>query len=287
MMKSVEWSHDLSDSPAFIAWYPPLPLAQWVELLWYCADQKTGSTLREKVLPHGCVEFIINLSEHALTVSTDATDDQPSITGHLLISGPHTAPWVIGSGSRGASAGICLKPEGAYPLLGFPIDKLRNTHINLADVWPIADRELHAKLLETNDTHQRFHLMEQFLIECISLRYEVHPAVAYALRQCETHHGAVTIKALTKQTGLSTKRFIDLFRTQVGLTPKQFCRIERFQNILHTIHHEKHGPWADVALAYGYHDQSHFIRDFGALAGVTPTVYRNTYSTDVEDYLPL
>jgi AraC-like DNA-binding protein len=72
---------------------------------------------------------------------------------------------------------------------------------------------------------------------------------------------------------VSHKQFIEQFRREVGLTPKLFCRIRRFQEVLGLIHSQKTVNWADVACSCGYFDQAHFVNDFLAFAGLNPSAY--------------
>ena len=78
---------------------------------------------------------------------------------------------------------------------------------------------------------------------------------------------------MTERIGLSPRRFIQVFREEVGLTPKLFCRIRRFQEVLGLIGRGQHVEWAEVALACGYFDQAHFIHDFRAFSGLNPKAY--------------
>src|SRR3984893_9100332 len=81
------------------------------------------------------------------------------------------------------------------------------------------------------------------------------------------------IAAVADRIGLSARRFIDVFRKEVGLTPKLFCRVRRFQKVLRLVQRGRPVAWADVALDCGYYDQAHFIHDFRAFSGLTPTAY--------------
>jgi len=82
-----------------------------------------------------------------------------------------------------------------------------------------------------------------------------------------------TIAEVTDQIGLSPRRFIQLFSGQVGLTPKLFCRVRRFQQVLKLIHTAGDFDWVDIAANCGYFDQAHFIHDFKAFSGINPTTY--------------
>ena len=72
---------------------------------------------------------------------------------------------------------------------------------------------------------------------------------------------------------MSQRRFIGLFKDEIGLTPKSFCRIRRFQRTVGLLHRTEIVDWADVAPVCGYYDQSHMIHDFQDFAGLSPTDY--------------
>ena len=102
----------------------------------------------------------------------------------------------------------------------------------------------------------------------------LHPAVAYAIGTFDHAPGTTSIARVTDVIGLSAKRFIDRFKSEVGVTPKRYCRVRRFQRAL-TLSHRRHVDWASVALDCGYFDQAHFIHDFRSFAGITPSGYQS------------
>jgi AraC-like DNA-binding protein len=78
------------------------------------------------------------------------------------------------------------------------------------------------------------------------------------------------VAAAGRASGRSHRSFVELFRRAVGLTPKRYCRVRRFQRALAL----PRGSLGALALAAGYSDQAHFTREFRALAGLTPGEYR-------------
>jgi AraC-like DNA-binding protein len=84
---------------------------------------------------------------------------------------------------------------------------------------------------------------------------------------------------VVKQSGYSHRRFIELFARAVGLTPKVYARVRRFQRALHRAHGPDRESWVELAAAEGYSDQSHFNREFRESAGLTPTEYRHVSPT--------
>lgn len=97
--------------------------------------------------------------------------------------------------------------------------------------------------------------------------------MAYALGEFRRLPHARTIAEVTRRVGLSPRRFIQVFKEEVGLTPKLFCRVRRFQKAIRRVYRGETVDWADVALACGYFDQAHFIKDFRAFSGLTPAAY--------------
>jgi AraC-like DNA-binding protein len=81
------------------------------------------------------------------------------------------------------------------------------------------------------------------------------------------------VKEVSERIGLSQRRFIQLFREEVGLTPKLFCRVRRFQEVIRLLGSGRRPGWAEVALRCGYSDQAHLVHDFREFSGTTPTSY--------------
>ncbi len=100
-----------------------------------------------------------------------------------------------------------------------------------------------------------------------------HRAVAFALEALRNTPQAWTVADLAGRVGLCQRRFIRLFAEEVGLTPKLYGRIVRFQEVLRVIDSGKRVSWARLAAASGYYDQAHFINDFRAFSGMNPTAY--------------
>ena len=84
----------------------------------------------------------------------------------------------------------------------------------------------------------------------------------------------MTAPLLTARVVRNSRRFIQIFRDEVGLTPKLLCRVLRFQEVINTIEKRDAVDWVDIALSCGYFDQAHFIHDFRSFAGITPTGYQ-------------
>ena len=83
----------------------------------------------------------------------------------------------------------------------------------------------------------------------------------------------LSIAECAKSVGVSERRLSQVFREHVGIAPKMWCRVRRFQTAARALHEGADVPWVELALACGYNDQSHFANDFRAFSGVDPTTY--------------
>ena len=98
-------------------------------------------------------------------------------------------------------------------------------------------------------------------------------AVSMALETFDRTGGAARVHDVSCRLGLSQRRFIQLFAAEVGLTPKLYCRIRRFQRARELVRNVEAPDWTRVAFDCGYFDQSHLIRDFHAFSGLSPESY--------------
>jgi transcriptional regulator GlxA family with amidase domain len=92
------------------------------------------------------------------------------------------------------------------------------------------------------------------------------------------------IADVARRMGVSPRHLTRTFRHAVGLTPKMFARISRFQRVAAVLDHEPGDVLAGVALACGYYDQSHLVRDVRAFAGGTPVALRAALDGELAEY---
>ncbi len=104
--------------------------------------------------------------------------------------------------------------------------------------------------------------------ECVS-----HPAVALALAGFARAPHRATVESAAREAEVSLKRFIALFAEEVGMTPKRYLRVARFQRVIASVHRAPDVDWMEVVERNGYYDQPHFIREFKEFSGLTPSDY--------------
>lgn len=265
---------------------PRPALRPFVRTVWSIdepAPSPTGSmpAPRERVLPTGAMHVAVRLSGRPLRLIDDAagaatrtgTAACDRVVGHAVVGGVRVTPYVRDVSGPARSVGAQLLPGASEALFGVPADELAAGHTRLDDLWGASSRALRQRLLEIDSAARRLDIFEAFLALRLPRVNGVHPAVAHAL---ERFAASTDVGSVVRETGYSHRRFIALFLRAVGLTPKRYCRVVRFQGVLDRMAAAPDASLARVAVAAGYSDQSHFSREFRAFAGVTPGAYRAT-----------
>jgi len=259
---------------ASLSHFLPSPLlAAYVEDFGFFEGEAELPPTRERCLPDGRVAMVINLGHDTLQVSTPQQRDQfQSFYGGVL-HGAFSQVSTIDTTSLVTTISVCFRPGGLLPFLPMPTSELTNQVVDLATLWGTAAFDMREQLQMARTKAEQVHILERFLLARVAREQTPHPAITFALTQFQPGQERRSISEVTAQLGLRPKRFIHLFEEAVGLTPKVFCRLLRFQEVLRRIKRGQAIQWADLALSCGYFDQAHFIHDFQAFAELTPSTY--------------
>lgn len=237
----------------FLEYRPVEPLAPYVEKLWYCEGYR-ASHRKERVLPGGRFQFVIDLQESA---------------GTPLVVGMRSEYGVVETAALQCVMGVVFRPGGTIPFLGWPADDFYNREIPLDLIWGPQANLLRERLGEAATSHARFQVLEAALLQAAK-PLGLHAAVGYALGEFQGAPHIRSVLDVCREAGLSRRRFAQLFREQIGLTPKLYCRVRRFQEVVGQLTAGGPVDWADVALAGGYCDQAHLAHEFRAFSGTSP-----------------
>jgi AraC-like DNA-binding protein len=252
---------------------PPPPLSDFIELMWFGDDYVVPHAL-ERVLPTGDMSLIINLYEDRTRVYDRNDPTKCKTLNGALVVGAYSEFSVIDTAEQRSTMGAVFKPGGAVPFFNLPAGELQDTDVPLDTLWGASAGQLRERLLEARTPDAKFAAFERALTEKIIAPLDTpHPAVSFAVGNFRRLPNRA-ISDVTDQIGLSERRFIQLFAQQVGLTPKLYCRVQRFQKVLRRITRSNSSiDWPQIALTCGYFDQSHFIHDFRAFSGINPSTY--------------
>jgi len=250
---------------------PGPPLCDFVHAMWLIEGCVMPHGF-ERVMPSGDMQIVINLFDDSTRVYNPKNLRHYERLSGSLLCGAHSSAVIVDAAELRETVGVHFKAGGAFPFFKLPVNALQDVHVTLEEVWGEEGRCLREQLLEARRAESKFQILERALLRRAAGRFERHRAVQYALGRFQrAPHEAVS--GVTEETGLSERRFIQLFANEVGLTPKLYCRVQRFQKAVSQTFGSAPVDWAEVALDCGYFDQAHFIHDFVAFSGLTPSTY--------------
>jgi AraC-like DNA-binding protein len=188
----------------------------------------------------------------------------------VALIGPHTRPGInVHMNGRIQTFAIFFQPLGFWQLFRIPVSEFTDRAYKGWEVLGRATEQMWLQLAECGSFQERVAVVERYLLERAAKaagRTLTMNAAVHLFR----HHGVCRIPELAQCTGSSVRHFERRFLNDIGMTPKLFARIARFQTALDAKLHAPHKSWMSIAHDFGYHDQMHMIRDFEGLSGSSP-----------------
>ncbi len=168
---------------------------------------------------------------------------------------------------------IVFQPNGFYKLFAIPPSDFIDTILCGSDLFSGNINRLQLQLQEAATLRQMIHDTEHFLFSYLSksMAKDPHNSIQSASHFLLQYSGNISIKWLAYQSNMSIKTFERVFTTQIGIAPKLFGRIARFNAALNLKSKDEKKNWTSIAHQCGYFDQIHFIKDFKAFAGEAPS----------------
>jgi AraC-like DNA-binding protein len=246
-------------------------LKQYVKC-YYIYESDSAVAFDDTVFPSGCMEIIFNLGAGKWQT---AVEDNYVTTPPVELWGQIVKPLPVRSIGKNTMLGIRFYPHAASCFLDEQVGQFNNQVVDFNDITGNHVRELHAKLLENVDLHNRIELVEAFLSNQLSLcgkklgKIDVVHNVMSEIRKEDFYEN---ITGIASRYGISSRYLQKLFLQYTGLTPKLYTKINRFQNSLKLVS-KKDRSLTSIAYDCGYFDQSHFIREFKYFTGYTPSGY--------------
>ncbi len=249
----------------------PTPrFANMVKCFWSLEYAPSAVGEPEPVVPDGCVEIIFNLADRFRRYHPGG---QVETQAASLVAGQMHRSILIGPSGNVHLFGIRFKPAGASPFFRFGMSDLADQVESLRAVWGNDVSGIEDRLASANRFHERVVIAESLLAERLSDKRTFDPWLNNAIGLISDRRGKLPISRIAREIGISERGLERRFRESVGLTPKLFSRIVRFQRVLKAIEQSPNPDIIDAAFEFGYYDQSHLINDFRQFADTTPLAF--------------
>jgi len=238
----------------------------------YCGyTEETASFRRRLEAPGLRAPLIFNLGP-PIAVRTSATRGEWDRQQEGFVAGLDDTYALVESSGRQSGIEVYLTPIGARLVTGVPMRHLMGRVVALDDLFGALAGLVREQVLEASTWDDRFAIVDSFLLARIADAEPPPATLAWALSRLHATRGALEIGSLTDELGCSRRYLIGLFNDHVGLPPKLFARVLRFEHALELADSGSLG-WAEIAQRCGYYDQAHMIGDFQQFTGHSPAAY--------------
>jgi AraC-like DNA-binding protein len=244
----------------------------------------------ERMPPRGTAELIFNLGGPQIMFDGE-TQSALRVYRKAWVSGLFNRPLYVGPAddaghSESHLVGVSIQPWGIYDLFGVNASELVNTVIEADDLFGPDLLAAWNQIANASGPNERYQIVMGFLRSCrAKLARQTPFSVLWAAQETSRHFGCTNIQAMCLELEISRKHLAELYKRSIGFSPKAYAKIIRFRSIMSRIDRLSSNDFAGIAADAGYFDQSHFIHEFKAFAGDTPSNYLRDVSSDGESVL--
>jgi AraC-like DNA-binding protein len=251
---------------------PSQLLKPYVQSFWAGSFNMDGAKhFSQSVLPNGCIELIIHLSEaHCfLYKPTGNWSSSPAFT----LLGLYDKPYEVKFSQAVNVFGIRFYPDGIRNVFGVSPAEFRATYEDSVDALGNSFREFCFRLRDMNEFPKQIEFAEEFIMKNLSTHVKPYDYTHFAMKLIRQSQGMGDYKKLTEEVPISLRQLQREFKLVYGITVMDYMRLVRL-NAIQNYMHAGNARLSDIPYELNFTDQSHFIREFRNYAGVAPGKFR-------------
>lgn len=243
---------------------PTLSLTPYIETYWTAQGFKEQRESR-KILPDGCVDIILSLNSSA---HSHLVAYKPNIIGTMTTF--HNGSYE----NEVNLVGIRFRPTGFTAFCTVPINEFTDNQMDLTLVDSLFDEEFYADLPEKETTAEVIGHIDSYLIRQLNRIFLPEARIVYATDLIRQSKGTLSLDEVASKSCLSLRHFERKFKASVGVSPKTFSKVVKFQYTCNYLKANSKNSLFATAIDCGYYDQAHLIKDFKTLSGDPPSYFK-------------
>jgi len=242
---------------------PPDELKHLVECYWI-AKSKSPTPILQKIIPDGFPEIIFHFGDPYKIELKSSWEVQ----SNSLVAGQITKYFFLENTGQSDILGVKLKPAALTQFFGTDMSSLKDKVISLNDFGNSELNEVNHSIREISDSKERIKIINTHLTKLSNQTNPVEKAIECIL----SSNGMLRVISICEQCEINERQLERHFKKYIGLSPKFYARIIRF-NYIFQIAQQKKLSWAEVGLESGFYDQPHFSKNFKTFSGEDPSKY--------------
>jgi len=256
---------------------PPGPLKSYIRYCWRF-ENKTGNAHPNtlKVVADGCPGILYIQSGDVQQYGQKLTK--------LSLYGQSVEPTQLDLTGNFAGVGICFYPDALKVLFGLSAFELTDTCMDMDALSPVREHRLLQRLLQAPSATLFEPLFRYLSTHLQRNEPATDPMVAHALNAIIREDGNLSLRRLQESLRVSERSLERRFKESVGVSPKLFTRICRFQAALNQLKNGHYDKLSTIAFDNGYADHSHFTRTFKEFTGILPEQYQRKTNPLTENF---
>ncbi|HSR19066.1 MAG TPA: helix-turn-helix domain-containing protein [Ignavibacteriaceae bacterium] len=245
---------------------PSDQLKDYVKHFWFL-EGNTSKTLR--ALADGSPGIIFHQAENGLFLN------QTKKLSTIFLYGQTVKPIEMNAEGKFRMVGLHFHPHVMKALFGFHANELTDTCLDLSMYSYASGMNLKEKLINTESVTEQIKTISEYLTGIIKKKkIQVDQSIHFAIHHLISSNGNMELGELRKTLNLSQRTFERKFEQYVGISPRLFARICRFQASLNQLNNKNYLKLSDIAFDNSYSDQPHFIRTFKEFSGHSPSEFQ-------------
>jgi AraC-like DNA-binding protein len=250
---------------------PSHTLAPYIKRYW--AIENTlgkGETCVQRIIPTGLTELMLYFTPRPQIIT-----DNKQLSDNVALYGHQHDFYDMKLTGNLSVFSIVFQPQGLMRFFKFPLHEICNQNVPLKYLCGQAGQDLEEKMGEVVTFHQRVSIAETYLCDLLKNNYMDFEfrRINHVVELIKKTYGNIRVPQMASEACLSRKQFERVFAEHIGISPKQYLKIIRFQFAIFLKQRNTDLNMTELSYDSGYFDQSHFISDFKSLCGLTPKQY--------------
>lgn len=250
---------------------PSAALAEYIRCIWILEGTPDLDEV-DAIFPDGSMELVF---QYGTPMKRILQEGESYLQSQSMLIGQISKKISLQPTGTIGMIGIRFHPWGVFPFLPMPLHEITDREVALDLIWGSEIRELEDRIYH-EPKEAAIKAIQQFLLRRLAGNSYTTLSMRQVVLAITNNQGNTRIDGLADQSNLSERQFNRKFSNLIGLSPKHFAGIIRFQHFFRQTRQQPDQSLGAIALSCGYYDQSHFIREFKQYAGMSPREYFKT-----------